>query len=539
MAKDINIHVKTEGTQQVNRDLQEVTQGVNKVGENVEQMGSRSSRALEWFASGIRSLAGPLGFAAIVATVSHLSGKISQFFSDLQNHCDEAVAKLQNLRKSFEGVFEAMDAFDEKSQKQVTKETTELLRKTSVTPEIGLPVIAEYARQFRGKLPPEQYQQGLEGMLGYAARHGKGATPELITLMSGFGMTTPEQQGTFRRQISAVSKTSGITEEDLIPILGRAMPVATAMGWKPEQILGDVGIIAAGEIGKRRLSLPSAALDALLNPQEGNLKKYHISSRQAQNPVQLFKLLAARGGKMSQMALGQMLSDIYGKEGAAGLSKLIETPGGAMAGDIQEAATPQAAAAETAEEAASRETMKRIDAQTQAVKMGIEQDVTDAENYKQKIREIGAAEQDRLRLRHPGLEKAREMITLEFAEKGDAAFIRWLRNLSPEEKTRILNETVPPSYFGPIPLVDKTSQQIFQLKQYYQGLTPKQQFEGLGTEDVNFMSNVGPSPQSGRITGPSVINDNHIEYNTDTYYYPVAGSAADRDIGPRVGRDFR
>ena len=220
MAKEVNIHVKTTGTGQVQQDLQQVTQSANKVSENVEQMGSRSSRALEWFASGIKSLAGPLGFAALAMAVSNVAGKISQFFSDLKNRCDEAVSKLQNLRKGFEGVFEAMDAFNEKSRKQVTKETTELLRKTSVTPEIGLPVIEQYARQFRGKLAPEQYQQGLGGMLGYAARHGGTATPELITLMGGLGMTTPEQQGAFRRQIGAVSKTSGLTEEDIINVAG-------------------------------------------------------------------------------------------------------------------------------------------------------------------------------------------------------------------------------------------------------------------------------------------------------------------------------
>jgi methyl-accepting chemotaxis protein len=121
MAKDINIHVKTTGTQQVQQDLQQVTQGANKFSENVEQMGSRSSRALEWFASGIKSLAGPLGFAALVMAIANVAGKISQFFSDLKNRCDEAVTNLQNLRKSFEGIFEAMDAFDEKSRKQVTK----------------------------------------------------------------------------------------------------------------------------------------------------------------------------------------------------------------------------------------------------------------------------------------------------------------------------------------------------------------------------------------------------------------------------------
>jgi hypothetical protein len=534
MAKDINIHVKTTGTQQVQQDLQQVTQGANKFSENVEQMGSRSSRALEWFASGIKSLAGPLGFAALVMAIANVAGKISQFFSDLKNRCDEAVTNLQNLRKSFEGIFEAMDAFDEKSRKQVTKETTELLRKTSVTPEIGLPVIEQYARQFRGKVPPEQYQKGLEGMLGYAARHGGVATPELITLMSGFGMTTPEQQGTFRRQIGAVSKVSGLNEESIITALGRASPTATAMGWKPEEMLNYIGTIAAGEVGRKQMTLPSTTLDALVNPQLGNLKDYRILPRQAQDPAQLLALIAARRGKMSEQAFGRMLSDIYGKDAAAGVLKLIKTPGGIMGGAIQEAATPQAAAAEITEEIASRGTMERIAAQTQAVKSKLEQNRTDNEFYQKQIRDIGEVAQKELQIRHQKFEKFREFITPESKEKEGAAFILWLTQLSDEEKQRILKETKAPPY-----AITPDMKRYFQFKQYYQGLTPKQQYEGLDTSDMNLIGNVGPSPiqESQGITGPTVINN--IEYHHDTNYYPISGSAGDRDIGPRADRSLK
>jgi hypothetical protein len=556
MSKDVNIHVKTEGTGQVNRDLQEVAQGVNKVGENVEQMGSRSSRALEWFANGIKSLAGPLGFAALIGAVSNVAGKISQFFNDLKNRCDEAVTNLQNVRKSFEGVFEAMDAFDEKSRRAVLKQTTELLKKTSVTPEIGLPVIEQYARQFKGKLPPEQYQQGLEGMLGYAERHGKMATPELITLMSGFGMTTPEQQGTFRRQIGAVSKASGLTDEDIIAALGRASPATKAMGWKPEETLNYIGTIAAGEIGRNKSTLPSATLEALANPQLGNLKDYRISPKQAGNPAQLFDIIASRRGKMTEQAFSRMLTDFYGAHAAAGVAKLIKTPGGAMGGTIQEAATPQAAAAETTEEMTSRDTMERIEAQTRAVKTEIQQDVTDKENYQQKIRDIGADEQKNIHLRHPfiqwlyehasrgtglGITPAILGSTLkgEGTKKENAAFIRWLRNLAPEERTRILQETTPPS----IPFVTLKAKEFVQLGEYYHNLTPKQQYQELvGNEGPrNFESSLNPTPvqQSERSTGPPTVNDNHIEYNTNFNYYPVAGTAGERDIGPRADRTLR
>jgi hypothetical protein len=541
MSKDVNIHVKTEGTGQVNRDLQEVTQGVNRVGDNVEQMSSRSSRAIEWFTNGIKSLTSPLGFAALIYTVANVAGKISQFFSDLKNRCDEAVANLQNLRKGFEGIFEVMDAFDEKSRKRVTKETTELLKKTSVSSEIGLPVIEQYARQFKGKLTPEQYQQGLEGMLDYAERHGKTATPELITLMSGFGMTTPEQQGVFRRQIGAVSKVSGLDEGDIITALGRASPTAKAMGWKPEEILNYIGTLAAGEIDRNKLTLPTATLEALVNPQTGNLRDYRIMPSQAEDPAKLLATIAAKRGKMTEQAFGRMLTDIYGTQAAAGIKKLIMTPGGEMAGTIKEAATPQAATAEMAEEETSRKTIERIGFQTQHEEERIQQDITDEEFYQKQIRDIGAREQARLRIRQPILQKINEMVTPESAEKEDAAFRQWFRNLSPEEEARILDEIRSPSFSGPRPSSITKHQYAPQFKEYFQRLTPQQQYEELTTVPANLEStvNIGPAQQSDRITGASTINNYRIEYHNEIQYFPVAGTAGDRDIGPRAPRDLK
>ena len=255
----------------------------SKVGGNVEEMGHRSSRALDWFASGLKSLAGPLGFAAIIAAVSTLAGKISQFFSDFKNRCDEAVGSLQNVRKGFESVFEAMGAFDEKSRKGITADTINLLKKVSVSQEVGLPVISEYTRQFQGlvksgQLSPEQYQQGLEGMLGFAARHAGAATPELITLMAGLGMKTPEQQGTFRRQISAVASNAGLTTEEIVDVLGRATPTAMTMGWKTDEMLNYIGILTAGEVGRQRLTLPTATLEALVHPKLEEGGRYQIIS---------------------------------------------------------------------------------------------------------------------------------------------------------------------------------------------------------------------------------------------------------------------
>jgi alkylhydroperoxidase/carboxymuconolactone decarboxylase family protein YurZ len=154
----------------------------------------------------------------------------------MQTRSDEAVERLRNLRKEFTELFEAMNAFDEASRRQVTKETVRLLYETGVTKELGLPIIEEYTRQYKGKIPEQEYEQGLKEMLGYGARHGGPATTEMIQLMAGWGIQTPEKMGEFRRMVTAGADVAGLKEEDIISALGQAMPTVKAFGWTPEKI---------------------------------------------------------------------------------------------------------------------------------------------------------------------------------------------------------------------------------------------------------------------------------------------------------------
>jgi hypothetical protein len=256
----------------------------------------------------------------------------------------------------------------------------------------------------------------------------------------------------------------------------------------------------------------------------------------------LLAIIAAKRSKMSEHAFGRMLGDIYGNAGAAGIYKLITTPGGAMDGLITVAATPQAAAAEIAEEETSRKMKERMGDLTNTAIME-EWQKGDKFFYQKQIRELGAEKQKTLEIEYPFYQWFRELVTPEFKEKEDAAFIRWYENLSPEEKRRILSKTKTPIHFGPVPLVTPTSRRYFQFKNYYDSLNPQQQYEGMAEPSVvsanfNSIDNLGPAQQSGRITGSPTIHY-HTEYHNDMIYHPVAGTAADRDIGPRVDRDFK
>lgn len=462
MAKEVNIHVRAKGTQQTKQEL-------DGVGRSAEQMGSRTSRAAKWITDGLKSLIGPLGFAAIATALAAAAVKVAKFFDELKKRSDEAVRSLQNMRREFESLFEAMDAFDERSRQRITKQTAALLKETAVSKEISLPIINAYTRQYRdmvktGQLTEAQYQQGLRETLGYGARHGGAATTELVAIMRGWGMATPEQQGIFRRQIAAGAAASGLTDAELIGALGRGMPTVKAMGWTPAQAVETIATIAAGETGRKRASLPATTLQGLLALQEANLVKYGISEQVT--PQQLLMQLQQKRGQMTQQAFTTMLTDIYGTEAAAGVSKLLTAPRRGIREAITQAATAEAIAAEQEEERTSRATQERRDARAKARVMEEQLDVTTREQYEEDVREIGEAARETRKRHRPTRQWFEDFFTFgEEKEKEYAAFRTWYENLTSDEKEKFHA------------VWRKGRGTPFDVWQY--GLTPQQKYESL------------------------------------------------------------
>jgi len=512
MSKDVNIHVKTTGVPETADDLKAVGRSAEHVGDSVQTMGDKAQSGSSRFINGIKNIIGPLGFMAVLSIVGKAAGAISSFFDTLKNRCDEAVQKVSEVRAAFATLFEVMNAFDEKSKKQVSKETAELLKETSVSAKIGVPIIAEYARQFKpaveqGEITDKQYQQGLRDMLGYGERHGQEATPELITLMGGMGMTTPEQQGAFRRQITGLSGKTGLEDKDVIETLGRSMPTIKAMNWSPEQALSVVGTVAQGEIGRAKTTLPAATLEALVNPNTADLKKkYGISPESASDAQSLFNQVALKSQNMNGQAKLEMLQGIYGAA-APGISKLIASPQGELIESLRQAAGPKGEQAEAVEEAGSRSTMERINAQKDAQLM-LEKlkNSTPPMEYKKRVREIGEEKREAYRIKQPLRQKLREAVLSDSEEKESAAMRSWWESLSKEEQETILN-----TY--------KSN------KSYWDSRTPEEQYNMLLDEDNNAQS-AKSSP------GPSTVN---IHYSNDMHFHP---STAQIDL-VRTDRDFK
>jgi hypothetical protein len=517
MAKDINIHIKTPGAQQAKQELDSVSQSAEKLGQTTEQAGTKSDRASKWVMDGLKSLVGPLGFAAIATVLASAAAKVAKFFDDLKARCDEAVRSAQSIRKEYADLFEAMDAFDERSRRRVTLETTGLLKETAVSKEIGLPIINAYTRQFRelvksGQITEEQYQQGLKETLGYGERHGGVATPELITLLRGWNIITPEQQGIFRRQISAGAAASGLTDAELIEALGRSVPTAKAMGWTPAQTISAVATIASGEVGRQRTGLPATTMQGLLAPQLSNVVKYGISEEIAQDPYQLLVQLHQMQGQMDQQKFTRMLTDIYGTTAAAGVSKLLTAPRGDIRKVLIQAATPEAVEAEQAEERSSRATQERRDARAKAAVMEADLDVTTKEQYEEDIREIGEAKRKLFKRREPVRQWLNDFFTIgEEKEKEYAAFQSWYENLSPEEKEKF------------VAMWRSRTGTPFDVWQF--GFTPQQKYESLveGGMPVSKKNHEALTQQG--------VRDIHYHHESVTIYTPRVG---DDQRGPRT-----
>jgi len=401
MAKEVNIPVKAEGAEQAKDQLNGVAQAAAKIGDTAEETGRKSETGFGKVKSAFASLMGPLGIAGLMTMLAAGTRKVAEFFDTMDQRVNEAVRTIQQLRSAYDGLFEAMGAFDEKSRNQTVKDSLQLLLDTRVSKQIGLPVIEAYTRQFKGTMSNESFDEGLRGMLGYAARHGGAATGDLISMMAGFGMTDPEQQGIFRRQIASAAAGVGLTDADLIGAMSRGLPTIRAMGWSPSDAVANTAALAHGETGRQRTALPASTLAAMLDPNATAAIELGIAPAAAEDPAQLFNALADRIATMEPQSATQMLSKVYGQGGAVGVYKLMRSDQTAQRRALAAAAGPTGIAAEAAEEAARRDTVEgRASAAEAAVEM-LSTDVTTEEEIRARIRQIGAEYLKTLQRRKP------------------------------------------------------------------------------------------------------------------------------------------
>ncbi len=546
MAKDINIHLKTRGATETKRDLDKVGQSTEKMGDSVESTGRKTTSASDKILGGLKKIIGPLGVVALGTAIAMAAGKVAKFFDTIKTRSDEAVRQVQGLRAAYDSLFEALDAFDEKSRQIVTQTTNVLLQQTGVTKELGLPIINAYTRQFKGmvdtgQLTQEQYTQGLTGMLTYAARHGGQATEDLVMIAAGWGMTTPKQQGELRRMIARSAQLSGLTDAQVIGALGRGMPTIKAMGWTPAQAIENIAVIAAGEVGRKRMSLPATTLQGLMAPQLSDIEKLGIPEDVAQDPQKLLAYLQQKQGQISQQEYVQLLLKIYGTEAAAGVYKLTTAPRRGLSEALRQAAGGEGAAIEQAEEEGRKTTIEYRDAVTKAAKRRIELDITEQETFMEDVRDLGEAEQKRLQRKEPIRQYLREIYQPTEMEKEYAAYRLWLKSLTSEQRKAIRQKyptLLHPEYQEWTELSPQEKWEILT------GLPPEtpayeEPAEVSGYEASIFPMSMLTGAATGLVTRAGRASVTNNFYNP-TFFFPVAGyNKEDLGIGPNAPRDLQ
>lgn len=507
MTKDINYRINLQDAEKAKQHLDDIKKKTRDSGQTTEQAAKKSSRASDGLLGKFKQLAGGMGLAGLGAAAIAAAKQLAEFFDGLKEKSDEAVRDVENLRSAYENLFEALGAFDEKSREKVTKETSLLLAETGVSRKLGLPIVNEYTRQFKGlvdsgDLTQQQYDVGLRGMLGYGARHGGDATPELIKMMAGWGMTSPQQQGSFRRMISNSAATSGLTDQEVIGALGRGGPAMRAMGWSPAQAVENIAVLAGGEVGRRAQSMPATTIEALGRAPTADLAGFGISQRVSSDPASLFSALKQKRLTMPQDKLYQLLTKAYGSEAAAGVYKLLAADRGEISTGLEVAAGPKGAALEGEEERQRMTSLGAIDAVAEGISDYVKTDVTTDEKYMEQVRQIGAAALKVYERRNPMYWLYQHnMINAPNALRERAAFDYWQQNIPDRQRQGIIDDYAGHPSFDP-------------LRAEWLEMSPQERFEGL--RDISRGGN-------------TIINDNSVRF------YPRVG---DDESGPRITQDW-
>jgi len=554
MAKNINIHLKTTGGEQTKQQLNQVADGTRKVGSTADQAGTKAHKGMGKFSGAIKSLVGAAGIAAVIAVVGRLAKKVAEFFDTISAKADEAVDRIRGLRQGFDDLYEAMGAFDEQSRKRVTEQTLGLLQKTGTPKEIGLPIVNAYTRQFRslidaGQLTQEEYDVGLEAMLRYGDVHGKEATPDLITMMRGWGMVTPETQGELRRQIASGAAAVGLTDEQMIGALSRGMPTIKAMGWTPAYAVEAIATIAAGEAGRKRMSLPATALQAMMAPLEEKFGEYGLDPSLAEQPqellMQLEKMMDA--GKVRRLKAGlekgtppeyedveilTLLKDIYGIEASAGVYKLLTARNRQLAEALRVAASAEGAEAERAEWRDYETTQEARQATAEAKGDIVSLKAKSDEEYERDVRYIGKKRLDRLEREEPKRVWYRRKVlgVQPEAMKMYGAYRVWREGLTEKEIQAIVDEYEGPGSY----LMFDAAERQAALVERWKEMSAQDRYEALTRVRVQpppaepppmqrQPETVGPGPALQRSDGPPVSN--HYDHRTMNFsiHNPVAG----------------
>jgi len=532
MAKDVNIHVKTQGTQQSASEL-------NEVGQAAEEMGAKSSRAAGWIKEAFTALVGPLGVSAVVGlAVSGFRYYIAAL-EDMKNASANAVHELADRQRAAKDFFETMDAYSSKDRKAALNQVFDVQKKYGLQYEASKQLLTSQQRTF-GEINPQSTEQ----FAAYWQFHGP-STADLIRWMGESGIKTPEQQGQIMRMISAVSKQKSLSDEELITALTSQGEKFRYLGWSPEQTIENLGKILVPGEGTRGIMRLFTAMESF-TPDKA--REMHALPAVANDERARWEFLQTKAAKMSPQKRNEFLAQTFGMSAPAINRLLFEPTSPELQRAIDYAVSPQAAAEAKQHLEEYKKTTEGEQETGAGVAGQIKANLPNTETLKTTVRDIGKAYLEKLKYEDRATYE--KIYWTNFGENRmaeAAAAHLWFQTISEAEKQLYVQMAGKDIGWGHY---EKFPEQA--AREYgFEKMTPEQQLANVKSAQAALEMSTEQAPRKTNDRAEmasetdSTINhvtnvhnnDFHVEHNMN--YYPVAGSAADRDIGPRAGRDFK
>ena len=494
-----------------------------KLGTETEKAGAKTSRASRWIMDGLKTLAGPLGFSAIVYAAYNAGKAIVKFYDDLKKKTDEAVKQIRELSGEFTELFEVVGAYDKVAQKNVVDKTLALFSKTKTPTKVGLPVVTEYIRQFggdvrAGRITQQQYDQGLKQILEYENLHPNSGI-EMTKAMSAWGINKPKEQAGFKGGISAGATYAKLNKKEFLDSFLRSTPTAQALNWDKNKLIEELTAITSGIKDERqKKSIPLTTIEALANPnipEAKELRKLGISAETASDPEKLFEQLKQKRKTMPQKDYYKLLVKFYGQDAVKGIGIRDKADMEAIRRSQEVAAGPEGIAERRLQIAQQKETIVAKGTVPEILEQQLNQQLTDEQQYQEEIRAIGEKWQKHWEKTRPEKEAFRKISIPGGPEtvKEHAAYVAWLEGLSEEQRQAILNK------YGSASMgmgIAGTNPFYFE----WQKMLPEQQYESIPK-----------SPQQNRQGGNVTTIFDH-----SVHFHPRTGGSVKEPNAPRTLR---
>ncbi len=418
---DIDLQVAVRGTAKAKRKLRETGKATKKMGDDIAGGAKKATKGIEGLA---QSFVGRLGLTAAITAVVLAGVKFIKFLDEVKAKVDLNIQAVLTYRKTLESLQESTGAVGEAERVNVARNVALLATQTGASVALTKDIADQYRRQFVEQMTPDDFAKARRETIGYAARHGGPATADLIRVMGGFGVTTAEGQGAFRRQIAASAERFKITDAEMIGLMGRLQPTAVSLEMTPEESMAKLGILAQGLTGRKARTLPVSTLEALALPTESAAQRLGLG--EGATPGAIFQEFQKQAAGMTPAERHLLAGRLYSTAGAAGAVKLIAA-GRPDTEFLRQAAGPVGRAAEEEDQRQFLGTLEARQNIVDASRLFEKLKAPRKQQTQKLIRDIGREYQEQYQRDTPIAQEFRERLIIgRGAEAEEAARRRWL-----------------------------------------------------------------------------------------------------------------